>query len=314
MESTRRSGADDRTDTPDYPQIISKWNRVVLFLLIPLLASTVLYKTVMEFDSDDYPDDYLNHSITVPDYNRNVFNVLQKIGDGFLPGPEDLAYDSETSFLYTSCVDGWIKRIKLDDESLHVENWTFVGGRPLGLAFGSESDQRRLLYVANAYKGLMVVDSDGKTVNLLADEADDGVKFRLTDGVDVASDGMVYFTDASFKYNLADHVLDLIEGRPYGRLLRYDPNTKQTQVLLHDLYFANGVAISHDQTSVIFCESSLRRCSNYHIHGSRAGTVDRFITDLPGFVDNIRYDGDGRYWIAIASSVCNLVKSRNLVC
>ena len=93
-------------------------------------------------------------------------------------------------------------------------------------------------------------------MELLADEAG-GVKFKLTDGVDVAEDGIIYFTDASYKYQLKDFIWDILEGKPNGRFLSYNPTTKQTQVLVRDLYFANGVAVSPDQSSVIFCETVL---------------------------------------------------------
>ena len=89
---------------------------------------------------------------------------------------------------------------------------------------------------------------------MLTDEAE-GVKFKLTDCVDVANNGMIYFTDAANKYSLKDFILDVSDGRPHGRLLSYDPTTKETKVLLQDLYFANGVAVSPDQNYVIFCET-----------------------------------------------------------
>ena len=91
-------------------------------------------------------------------------------------------------------------------------------------------------------------------MELLSDEAE-GVKFKLTDCPDVAKDGMIYFTDASSKYNLKDSVLDILEGNPHGRLMSYDPSTKETKVLVRDIYFANGVVISPDQNFLIYCES-----------------------------------------------------------
>lgn len=97
----------------------------------------------------------------------------------------------------------------------------------------------------------MTVDGLVKT---LTDEAE-GVKFKLTDGVDVARDGLIYFTDASYKYNLEEHLMDILEGRPYGRLLSFDPSTKETKVLVRDLFFPNGVVVSPDQNSLIFCET-----------------------------------------------------------
>ncbi|CAN6305993.1 unnamed protein product, partial [Urochloa humidicola] len=55
------------------------------------------------------------------------------------------------------------------------------------------------------------------------------------------------------------------------------------------------------QSSLIFCETWVRRCSRYHITGDKKGTVEKFIANLPGFPDNIRYDGEGRYWIALSA-------------
>lgn len=100
----------------------------------------------------------------------------------------------------------------------------------------------------------MNISSDGKKTELLTDEAE-GVRFKITDAVAVADNGVLYFTDASYKYNLREFAFDVLEGKPHGRLLSYDPTTRTTRVLLKDLYFANGVAMSPDQTHVVFCET-----------------------------------------------------------
>ncbi|BBH08090.1 Protein STRICTOSIDINE SYNTHASE-LIKE 6, partial [Prunus dulcis] len=146
--------------------------------------------------------------------------------------------------------------------------------------------------------GLLNVTSEGE-VKLLTDEAE-GVKFGITDGVDVAVDGTIYFTDASYKYNLKHFVWDFLEGRPYGRFMSYDSATKQTTVLVRDLYFANGLVVSPDQSHVIFCETPMRRCRKYYVQGEKKGSVETFIDQLPGLPDNIRYDGEGHYWIALS--------------
>lgn len=98
--------------------------------------------------------------------------------------------------------------------------------------------------------------SRDRTVKMLASKAE-GVPFGITDGVDVSSDGLIYFTDASYKYKLHDYALDVFEGKPHGRLLRFDPTLNQTTVLARDLYFANGVAISPTQDFLVFCETLL---------------------------------------------------------
>ena len=119
---------------------------------------------------------------------------------------------------------------------------------PLGIkltAFGYE----------NLMQGLLKVSKEG-VVETLTTEAG-GLKFQLTDGVDVADDGTVYFTDASSKYRLHNFIFDMLEGRPLGRLLRYDPTTKTTELLVGDLYFANGVVVAPSQDFVVFCETPL---------------------------------------------------------
>ncbi|KAJ9703884.1 hypothetical protein PVL29_005247 [Vitis rotundifolia] len=170
----------------------------------------------------------------------------EMIGVGKLLGPEDIAYHPDSHLIYTGCADGWVKRVTLNDSM--VQNWAFTGGRPLGVALGRHGQ----LIVADAEKGLLEVTTDGM-VKTLTDEAE-GLKFKLTDSVDVAVDGMIYFTDASYKYSLKEYIWDILEGRPHGRLMSFDPSTKETKVLVLDLFFANGVIVPPDQNSVILCE------------------------------------------------------------
>jgi len=53
-------------------------------------------------------------------------------------------------------------------------------------------------------------------------------------------------------------MLDLFEARPHGRLLRYDPVSRRTTVLLRDLYFANGVALSQRPATDACCGAASR--------------------------------------------------------
>lgn len=103
---------------------------------------------------------------------------------------------------------------------------------------------------------MRVTQEKGKQtkVEILADEHD-GLKFNLTDGVDVGKDGTIYFTDASYKYNLKDFYYDIVEGEPHGRFMSYNPATKNVTLLARNLYFANGVAVAPDQKFVVYCET-----------------------------------------------------------
>lgn len=87
----------------------------------------------------------------MPKRHNHVLSVSERVGEGLLFGPEDLAYDADRGLLFTGCDDGWIKTVNLrddDDDYLKVENWTFVGGRPLGLALAKDGS----LVVAEPYQ------------------------------------------------------------------------------------------------------------------------------------------------------------------
>ncbi|KAJ8647159.1 hypothetical protein MRB53_000182 [Persea americana] len=277
--------------------ITSLWVLFLLMLVTPLLYFWLLFRPD-GFDPAPLPDHHSWFStLSVPARNSHVLRGTERLGDGLVVGPEDLVYDPNGHLLYTGCEDGWIKRVRLSEAvaSMSVENWTYTGGRPLGLAVGAENQ----LIVADAYKGLLRVSKTG--VEVLTDEAG-GMKFGLINCVDVAGDGVIYFTDTSYKYRLGEHMVDFLEGRPHGRLMSFDPSTNQTQVLVQGLYFANGVALSPGNDFLVFCETVLRRCRKYHIQGDKKGTVDDFIDNLPGFPDNIHFDGKGLFWIAFPSS------------
>ena len=78
----------------------------------------------------------------------------------------------------------------------------------------------------------------------------------MANNCDVASDGKIYFSDTTSKFRWSTHMLDAMEGRPYGRLMVYDPATKETRTLLKDLFFANGVALSQNEDFVLVAETS----------------------------------------------------------
>ncbi|KAL3525193.1 hypothetical protein ACH5RR_013565 [Cinchona calisaya] len=272
----------------------------LISLVLPVVLGALIYQ-LDTFDPAPYPAHELTQKkpVIVPKRNAHMLKGAENIGAGQLLAPEDIAFDPKAGVIYTGCVDGWIKRVTVNESAADsvVESWINTGGRPLGLVCGHHGE----VIIADGDKGLLNATANG-VIHLLSDEAN-GVKFRLTDGVDIAEDGIVYFTDASYKYSFNEFAWDFFEGRPFGRLLSYDPSTKETKVLVQDLYFANGVAVSPDQNFVIFCETPMTRCKRYYINGERKGSVDIFVENLPGMPDNIRYDGEGQYWIALSTEV-----------
>uniref|UniRef100_A0A7N1A2V4 Strictosidine synthase conserved region domain-containing protein n=1 Tax=Kalanchoe fedtschenkoi TaxID=63787 RepID=A0A7N1A2V4_KALFE len=277
------------------PSRSSSCLRLSYTLILPILAAAALYR-LDSFDPSPLPYHQIPHPfLTAPAQNGQLLRGAERIGFPDLQAPEDLVYDEETRFIYTGCADGWVKRVSVAEEAAVVEKVAFTGGRPLGLAKGLYGNW----IVADVAKGLLNVTKDGN-VELLATEAE-GLPFALTDAVDVAKDGLIYFTDASHKYTFKNYLLDILEGKPHGRFLSYNPFTRSTQVLATDLYFANGVVVSPDQSHAIFCETVMQRCMKYHLRGSKRGTVEKFIEGLPGGPDNIHYNADGHYTIGLST-------------
>lgn len=206
--------------------------------------------------------------------------------------PEDVAFDAQDR-IYAGTDDGKIYRLQPD--GTHPEVFAETKGRPLGLIFDRDGN----LIVADAMIGLMSIASDGKST-VLATEAG-GLPFRCTNDLDIGADGTIYFTDASFKFGLKQLKADVLEHQPNGRFLAYDPKTKQTRVLLSDLFFANGVAVSPDQTFVLVNDTGAYRVRRYWLQGPKQGQSDVFIDNLPGFPDGISSNGRDTFWLALVN-------------
>jgi len=222
------------------------------------------------------------------------------VGAGRLAGAEDVAVDSGGR-LYTGTADGKIVRVTLSpDGNDRLETLATTGGRPLGLRFGPDG---HTLFVADAKKGLLALDAADADaaaggVRTLATAAG-GVPFRFTNDLDVAPDGTVYFSDASDRFGVDEYLYDLLEARPHGRLLVYQPDGS-VRTLLAGLYFANGVALAGDGSFVLVDETYRSRIRRYWLAGPRRGTSDVFVDGLPGFPDNLARDpATGRFWVAL---------------
>ena len=232
-------------------------------------------------------------------YARNArLDPLEELSIGDAKGPEDLAL-GDGGEVYAATHDG---RILVLDPDGGVRMLANTGGRPLGIELDRSGD----LIVADAMRGLLAVTPRGE-VQVLTDTAA-GVPIRYADDVDIAPDGRIYFSDASTKFGAAQFggtypasLLDINEHGGHGRLLEYDPGSKQTRVLLDGLQFANGVAVTHDGTAVLVCETGNYRVLLYWLQGPRRGQHAPFIEHLPGFPDNISRGLGGRYWLALVT-------------
>jgi len=227
-------------------------------------------------------------------YERNDrLNRFRSLGQNQGSGPEDVAID-DRGRLYVGYEDGRVVRFRPDGSG--PELLADTGGRPLGLDLAPDGH----LIVADGYRGLLSIDDRG-AVTVLSRSAG-GVPFGFTDDVDVARDGRIYFSDASSKFGPAMKARDdIMEHGGHGRLLRYDPASGATEILLDGLQFANGVALSRDEDFVLVNETGSYRITRYWLKGDKAGTHDLFLDNLPGLPDGISANGHGTFWLALYS-------------
>lgn len=240
-----------------------------------------------------------NPGYTGPFARNQRLSSMELLPLGGLHAPESVALDQQGR-IYVSTQEGWILRLKPDGSG--PEKWAQSGGRPLGITFDPQGN----LIVADSFRGLLSISPEGK-VKKLASECD-GIPILYADDVDVAADGKIYFTDASTKFGAREHggtyeasLLDLMEHGGHGRLLMYDPAKATTTTLLKGLNFANGVAVSHDQKSILVNETGSYRVVRFWLEGPHKGKAEPLVEGLPGFPDNITAGLEGRYWVALAS-------------
>ena len=212
-------------------------------------------------------------------------------------GPEDVVADARGRVL-TGVEDGRILRIDglAEPSAARVEVLAETGGRPLGLELLPDD----ALLVCDAELGLLRVDLAEGIVRILADSVA-GERLRFCSNAVALSDGSVCFTVSSRRYPLDQWIGDLVEHTGTGRLLRLAPGSESPEVLLEGLQFANGLALSADESFLVVAETGARRLTRYWLTGQRTGQSEPFAENLPGMPDNLwRAGPDGPVWVSLA--------------
>lgn len=277
-------------------------NFLVFFFLVVLLPG-LPPKTTFPFDGFSIAP--LKELTGGLEPNNHLDNA-ERLFEDKLHGPEALVVRGKE--IYTTVHGGEVVKIN-GAHITHVAKFgkpceSFVEeevcGRPLGLAFDTQGNN---LIVADGYYGIYEVNLangdkkqlvsrdvilDGKTVNR---------KPRLFNSVAVAKNGDIYWTESSSDFDLQDGVFTIF-ANPSGRLFKYDRKTRKNTVLLDQIYFANGVALSPNEDFVLVSETMSSTIHRVYLKGSKALQNDVFVDGLPGLTDNLIADEEG-LWVPL---------------
>ncbi|KAK4479760.1 hypothetical protein RD792_015295 [Penstemon davidsonii] len=249
---------------------------------------------------------------TLSSYGAHSFKKIQ------LPslGSEAYAFDAQNGGPYTGLNDGRIVKFHgpnlgfldfatttqnrskraCDGTSGNDLRTCLVCGKPIGLEFNKRTGD---LYILDAYHGLMVVGKGGGAATQLAGGRG-GTHFDFADGIDLDPiTGVVYITDLGSILSKTSNMTEILLGNDRsGRLLKYDPKTKQCGVILTGLAMPAGVAVARDGSFVLMTEYLNCRITRYWLKGPKANTSDIF-AELPGNPDNIKRTKTGDFWVAV---------------
>ena len=220
------------------------------------------------------------------------FQVIPVPGNG----AEDVVvgtHGRDEGAVFTGTEDGSIVRVSHDGRQ--IDRVAHTGGRPLGI----EIDGDGRLLVCDARRGLLRVDPASGGIETLT-ESIGGDRMRFCNNAAISSSGAIWFSDSSRRFGIDEWKADLIQHTRTGRLARRDPDGT-IEVVLDGLAFANGVALSADESFVAVAETRGRTVVRQWISGERAGQRDLLVDDLPGYPDNIARGSDGLIWVTISS-------------
>jgi len=297
---------------------------VLVQLLVCFSPLTVMFLPFQQdlpffsFEPKPLGDEYYN-SKQIDD------SMIDYIPLGNYIGPESLTFSKKNGNMYFPLKSGEIKymeppftivnrddffgnqshssKINMETMTSKVKHLTTCS-RALGL----EMDQDDNLIIADSVKGLLKYDFNRDELIILTSTVN-GSKINFINDLTIAKDGMIYFTDTSRIAPMMDidgnwntltpSIFICASSSPFGKLLSYNPKTKETKLLFTGIKYANGVALDPKEESLFVAETGAYRVLRYWLKGPKAGKHEVFIHNLPGYPDGVDLASDGRLIVSI---------------
>uniref|UniRef100_A0A915B5C5 Strictosidine synthase conserved region domain-containing protein n=2 Tax=Parascaris univalens TaxID=6257 RepID=A0A915B5C5_PARUN len=253
---------------------------------------------------------------------NRVLSSGERLLQNLIYGPESFAMHSFSNAIYSGLKTGHIIEMQADQNTgLRISRWFHpradrinislcdgsysmqpICGRPLGMRFHKLNPD--LLLVADSYFGIYEIDViSGESKLILKggteiNNSPDAVPLRHLNDLDVMDDGKVIFSEPSSKFADRDCLYAMTEHGGDGRLLSFDRNKQELQVLVDHLQYPNGVQIVDDGKCVLFAEMGNLRILR-HCFGDGFSRYSIVVDNLPGYPDNIRLSRNGLLWVPL---------------
>ena len=216
-------------------------------------------------------------------------------------GPEDIVFDKQGN-LYCGVhigkkdfSDGKILKISPNGVVkvfYDADSWV------AGLHFDSNNN-----LIALSHKQGLISISPDKEITVLANKDENDRSFLIPNGLDIDSDGNIYFSNTSHEsaYDIKYGRKLIMELKPNGGLYQYNPVTKKVNTLIDGTYFGNGVVLSKNEDFILMTETTKYRIIKYWLKGDKKGEKEIFMDNLPGFPNGISIREDGSFWLGFST-------------
>lgn len=215
-----------------------------------------------------------------------------------LPGADDIAEAPDGS-LYASAGP---QVVRLSGRGYATRSIFAEFEAPAG-GLAVHADGRLLVCVAG--HGLAAVDASGRQHWL--DRVEDR-PLRCLTSVAAAPDGSIFMSHGSRQHTSDDWCRDLMEKNRSGCLIRCDADLGSPKVLLRDLPWPNGVAVTRDGRSLWFSEAWSHRICRVPIEAAGLGAVEAVIGNLPGYPTRLEPAAAGGCWLAVFALRTHLIE------
>jgi phage tail protein X len=228
---------------------------------------------------------------------NEALDHCRPIGD-LLPGADDIA-EAPDGALYVSA-GRQVLRLSgpgYQTRAIVAEFDAAAGGLTL------HPDGRLLVCIAG--RGLAAVDANGGQTWL--NQAEDQPLHGLT-SVAAAPDGAIFASEGSRLNTLADWRTDLMQKNRAGRVIVCGPGFEAPKVLLRNVPYPNGLALSADGRSLWLTESWSHRVCRAAVSGREIDALEPVIGNLPGYPARLGRAVGGGFWLSMFALRTHLIE------